>query len=283
MSEIVRRHARPLVCLAASLSCCPALYADDNETPLAETKAEATSAAPALPAASAATQNKWQIPSFGAGIKAGTLGAGLDVTVQIKPTLNLRFNLNRFNYDYDDVTEHSAAEGGGTETTSGEINLATTGLLLDYHPWGGSFRLSAGVYSQGTKAKGQTTGEILDQEIGDRRYDIEGTAYGKLSMASAQPYLGIGWGNTPRKGFPLSVSLDLGVLLNPNAKVSATVEGQVTDLETGETFDLDEVDRPEVQDFQDNLSREIEDANNDIDDALPVYPVISFGINYRFM
>lgn len=280
MTVSTRRVVRPAAYVGAMLLFAPSLWAQTSDAPadeIAETE----------PATEQSAERAF--PSFGAGLKAGTLGAGLDLAVRIKPVLNLRLNLNRFSYDYEDVTDHEASDNsgqigtGGTETTTATVDLATTGLLVDYHPWGGVFRVSAGIYSQGSKVTGQVEGEILDQEIGDRRYDIVGTAYGKLSMAKTQPYLGIGWGNTPREGFPLSVSLDLGLLFNPDAKITSTVEGTVTDLETGDTFDLNDVDRQEVQDFQDNLAQEIDQANEDIDDDFPFYPVISFGLNYRFM
>lgn len=284
MTVLIRRAVRPAACAGLLLFFAPSVWAQAADEAVLVNSTETDTSEGA-----ADESKRSRFPSFGAGIKAGTLGAGLDVSVRIKPILNLRLNLNRFGYDYEDVETHSASDDSGnfstdgTETTTAKVDLATTGLLLDYHPWAGTFRVSAGFYSQGSKVTGQIDGEILDQEVGDRRYDIVGTAYGKLSMAKTQPYLGIGWGNTPREGFPLSVSLDLGVLLNPKAKVTSTVEGTITDLETGESYDLNDVDQQEVQDFQDNLAEEIAEANDEIDDNFKVYPVVSFGLNYRFM
>ncbi len=219
------------------------------------------------------------IPKIGAGLKLSTLGFGIDVAAKISPKLNVRLSLNKLDYDFDDVSVSD--ETDLEEVTDGSIAMSNHGLLLDYHPLAGVFRVSLGLYSSSNKAKTLTTGFIEDTEIGDYRYDIDGEIVGVGKMNGTLPYLGLGWGNTPREGFPLSVSFDMGVLIGIDASAEVEAAGTATELSSGIEFDINDLSNPEAERFNTQLQNEIDDINNDLSDV-SLFPVISLGLNYRF-
>lgn len=219
------------------------------------------------------------IPKIGAGFKLSSLGLGIDVAARITPKINVRLNLNKLDYDFDDV--EVSDETSLEETTEGSLAMSNHGLLLDYHPFAGTFRVSFGIYSSSNKVNTLTTGSIEDTKIGDYRYDIEGEVVGSAKMNGTLPYIGLGWGNTPRDGFPLSVSFDLGVLIGTDATAEVDVTGTATELSTGIEFDINDEANPEAERFHTQLQNEIDEINSDLSDV-SMFPVISFGLNYRF-
>jgi hypothetical protein len=230
-----------------------------------------------------ADEEGFEFPKVGAGIKFGTLGLGLDIAVKINEKFNVRLNLNKLELDFDEETTHTDKSTGKPvkELLEGTVDLASTGVLLDYHPFAGGFRLSLGLYSSSNGGVGSVTGSINDVELGNREYDIVGKGVIDADAGGTQPFLGLGWGNTPRSGFPLSVSLDIGVLLNIDPEVSAEVSGTATDTANGTEFDLSDESNPLTQTFRDDLQAQIDEANDDLS-KVSAYPVISIGVNYRF-
>jgi hypothetical protein len=94
-----------------------------------------------------------------------------------------------------------------------KLKLATVDALLDYHPFGSSFRLSGGVIHNGNSidvnARPNANGSYT---INGRNYSAAsvGQMKGDVEFRKVAPYLGIGWGNavqTTGWGF----GMDLGV------------------------------------------------------------------------
>ncbi|MCI5120297.1 MAG: hypothetical protein D3908_03715, partial [Candidatus Electrothrix sp. AUS4] len=73
---------------------------------------------------------------LGLGIKGGTQGVGLELSMDVNSYLEIRAGINQISFDFD--------------TTIGDIdyNFApdffTSSLLLDLHPFGNAFRLTIG-------------------------------------------------------------------------------------------------------------------------------------------
>ncbi|HEV8647090.1 MAG TPA: hypothetical protein VGR01_16140 [Burkholderiales bacterium] len=150
-------------------------------------------------------------------LKAGTLGAGLDLSKGIGETLALRLQANAFSFD-EDITESDVEY-------SADLELKSAGLLFDWHPFSGVFRVSAGAYWNGNEASatGRPTGAA---------YEINGVTYastevgslnGQIDFESVAPYLGIGFGSAPKAGRGMSFSFDLGVLYQGEPDVGLTV------------------------------------------------------------
>lgn len=193
-------------------------------------------------------------------LKAGTLGAGLDVSKGISEKLAVRLQANALSYD-EHITESDV-------DYSADLELKSAGLLLDWHPFSGVFRVSAGAYWNGNEiaATGRPTGTT---------YVINGTSYnsaevgslnGQIEFESVAPYLGIGFASAPKAGRGMTFSFDLGVLYQREPNVVLTVACGTT---------------PRCAQLQSDVAAEVAELQNDLKDY-EFYPVVSFGIGYRF-
>src|SRR5882672_1119716 len=196
-------------------------------------------------------------------LKAGTLGAGLDVSNGISEKLAIRLQANALNYDHD--TTRSDLD------YKAELELRSAGVLLDWHPFSGVFRVSGGAYWNGNKATvtGQPTGG---------KYQINGQPYnsgdigslnGKIDFPSVAPYLGIGFGSAPKAGRGMSFSFDLGVLYQREPNVGLTVVCGAA------------LTAPQCTQLQNDVAAEQVSLQDDLKD-FKFYPAVSFGIGYRF-
>ena len=196
-------------------------------------------------------------------LKAGTLGAGLDVSKGISESLALRLQANALTYDRD-ITESDV-------DYSADLELKSVGLLLDWHPFSGVFRVSAGAYWNGNEATavGRSTGGT---------YEINGVTYpsaavgslnGQIDFESVAPYFGIGFGSAPKAGRGMTFSFDLGVFYQgePNVGLTAVCGVGVS------AFTCTQI--------QNDVVAEEASLQDDLKDY-KFYPVVSFGIGYRF-
>jgi len=194
-------------------------------------------------------------------LKAGTLGAGLDVSKSISERLAVRLQANALNYNHD--TTKSDVD------YKAELELRSAGVLLDWHPFSGVFRVSGGAYWNGNKATvtGQPTGGTY--EINGQTYNSTdiGSLNGKIDFPSVAPYLGVGFGSAPKAGRGMTFSFDLGVLYQREPNVGLTVV-------CGPTV-------PNCSQLQSDVAAEQASLQNDLKD-FKFYPALSFGIGYRF-
>jgi hypothetical protein len=198
--------------------------------------------------------------------RAGTTGFGGDLSFPVTDHFGLRANL------YGGSISHSTTESGVHYDARMRFNTAMG--LLDFFPAGGRFRLSAGVAYNNNRldlrARGSSdsSGTI---EINDRTYSIAdiGPVTGELRFNKANPYFGVGWGNGSRNlGAGLFFSADLGILIvNPRVRLSANCPSAFTPAQCSQ---LNNDLREEEQQFKDDWGYH------------SWYPVLSFGIGYRW-
>ena len=81
-----------------------------------------------------------QADGFGLGIKVGTLGAGVEGTVSLADGLNVRIGANNFSYDFNDTVDDIDYDA--------EFELSSYGILIDWHPFKGAFRVTAGMLAK---------------------------------------------------------------------------------------------------------------------------------------
>jgi hypothetical protein len=200
--------------------------------------------------------------------KAGTLGAGVELTAGLSPQLNARLGVN--GYSYSDRREVSDIE------YDGEAKLRTGTALLDWHPGGRGFRLTGGaVYND-------TTFEARSLPPASGIYDIGGvpvpaSLVGTLDAAAefdpVVPYAGLGWGNAVATNKRVGFFIDLGVIFQGKADVTLTPNipaNSPINTTPGAREALDILLRREEQDLEDDA------ADYDL------YPVVSVGLSYRF-
>ncbi len=202
------------------------------------------------------------------GGKAGTLGAGIELTVGLASQLNTRLGVN--GYSYSDRREASGIE------YDGEAELRTATALLDWHPGGRGFRLTGGFVYNDTEVRGSS----LPPASG--LYDIGGVLVPSALVgtldATAEfdpivPYAGIGWGNAVRGGGKWGFAFELGAIFQGQADVTLIPiipADSPINTTPGAREALDILLRREEADLEEDAA--------DYD----VYPVVSIGVTYRF-
>ncbi len=151
-----------------------------------------------LAAGTAAADN-----NYGLGVKAGTLGIGVEGIWRPVPLIDIRLGLN--GYDYD---ESGFQAGVNYDAT---LALDTLYATANFHFPVSPFRVTAGVFANGNELQ-MVSSDNTNFDIGGAIYTAAdvGTLSSVTSFADTAPYVGI--------GFDFSVfgkvglNLDLGVL-----------------------------------------------------------------------
>ncbi|MBM4155525.1 MAG: hypothetical protein FJ221_10930 [Lentisphaerae bacterium] len=191
------------------------------------------------------------------GLRLGTLGLGAEYAVGLGDYVNLRAvgHLGGFSVwgDFSDV-EYDVA-----------VDFRNIGLILDFHVAQGGFRWSAGVFYNGNEYEGTAT-PTANTEIGGMTFTPRqiGTIRGDADTDELAYYAGIGFGNPVSRDGRWTVTLDLGVyILASDPTMDLTADGTASSNPI----------------FQAQLAEEADDVG---DDLPRWWPVIAFGISYRF-
>ncbi len=214
--------------------------------------------------------------------RASTLGLGGELKYAFHDKFNGRFVFNNADKSYEET-------GDSGNQYSGDLELKSYGLIGDWHPAGNGFRLSAGLYSNGNSLKARTEGGMFS--YGDD--DYVGNAGIDVDFKSVAPYLGLGWSSQKPKGW--SFAFEVGALLQGTPELSGSGNAEINNNMCNFTVndngvatvtgnaDCDSTDPNNIvaMDLKDALEAEHADLQGDLDD-FKIYPVLSFGIQYRF-
>jgi hypothetical protein len=184
------------------------------------------------------------------GVKAGTLGLGLEATTNIVPLFaNVRLQGNVFNYNTT-ITDTNV-------TYDTKLKLASVGVLADFYPFAGKFRITGGLYYNGNKLdmNAQAKGAVV---IGATTYTSP-TVNTTVTFNTFAPYAGIGWGDAISSGSPLGFNMDIGVLYQGTPKTSIVA--------------------PAVSAA--DIAAEKRKLDNSLN-KMKFYPVVSLGMSYKF-
>jgi hypothetical protein len=215
-----------------------------TNTALAEEVAAAPSAAPASNTA-----------GIDIGLKAGTLGLGLDLSKSLGDKFAVRLNVNQYDFD------HSGTESG----IDYDMNLKwqNTGLMLDWHPFGGGFRVSAGYVLNSNKISMTALPTGGTYTIGGNTYDTTqiSSLTGEVTFSNGG-YLGLGYGKGGlRKGF--GFTFEVGVLFQDSPKINLTATGSAAAA------------------AESNIQIEEAQAADSMKD-FKLYPQVAVGVSYGF-
>lgn len=193
-----------------------------------------------------------QAAGTGLDVHLGTLGLGLGFDTQISRHGGFRIGFNRFSASSDweeDDLDYSS-----------RVDFKSLHALLDWHPFGGRFRFTGGLMGTDHLIKASADIEAGD-DIGDGEATQDGRLEAEVTFDDVAPYAGAGWDWRFSRS-SLEMTLDLGILAQGNPDVELRETGS-----TGASQqDLDEEER------------DIEDEWSDFD----IYPVVQFGLLYRF-
>ena len=229
------------------------------------------------------------------GVQAGIFGLGANVKGKFTDTLGAKIGFDSFTYN--DIKIES-------EDADFLFDVHTQDFLgtLDWHPWGGSFKLSGGVIVNGTDLDGDITPNIQGEDISftfngvDHSYKTSelGSIKTTADFDPVAPYVGFGWDTSFASMQGFGFTFDIGVAHQGAIRTSY-------DLVYGDALDIDKAtaDIPDGAQKAAKIAdikakrKEIEDAlKSDIDkemgtlqDELNKYewaPFISIGFNYKF-
>lgn len=197
--------------------------------------------------------------NWGLDLHAGTLGGGAEVNYVINPYLSTRLLFNRYNYGYN-----------GTEQQVNydfTLQLKSYAAMLDWHPFAGVFMVSIGYFSNKNEIDALGQPQNGSYIINGNTYPASqvGTLTGTVTFNSAAPYLGIGWSTLGTTSTGLGFEFDLGALFQGSPTAQLSANGSLSN-------------NPQ---FESDLAQEQQQLQNDLN-HFKVYPVVNFGLTYRF-
>ena len=195
------------------------------------------------------------------GVKAGTLGIGLEASWRALPWFDIGIGANL--YDYEDSGSQAGINYDATLAL--DTFYATASFRFPLSP----FRMTVGAYSNGNEI------ELVSQpmgsyEIGDIPYspDDVGTLRSTSSFDDFAPYLGAGF-DFELVG-RLGISFDFGVLWQGDPIVTLTSDGNLA-ADPG----------PFGDEFRAALELERQQLESEVED-LKAYAVVSIGFHFNF-
>ena len=218
---------------------------------------------------------------LGAGVGVGTSGVSVDVAmpctrflqvragVDIMPNISFNANVD-YNYSYDNpASPGTTITEKGTAKLKGELKRVQGHLILNVYPIPKcNFFIAAGAYFGGNKlfkisGHSEELAELQTDDakviIGDYNIpaDKDGNVSGGFKIKGFRPYLGLGFGRSVPKR-RLSFATELGVQFEGKPQLYT---------------DYGELE-PELQNPDDDTFKKVTDA-------LRVYPMLTFRLNFR--
>ena len=215
---------------------------------------------------------------LGVGVKVGVAGIGFDVATPLVPTrLNLRGGATFFSYNLNLTTSDNLV-------VNGTLKLQNSGVMVDWFPFRGSFRLSGGATVYNNKGVTATLNvpSSTSFTLGNDKYysstsnPLVGTGVFKLG-GNAGGRVSFGWGNlVPKKGHHFSFDTELGIEFVSKPTVALGFTGSVctsTPCTTGTNVSS-------YPAFATDVASEQAKLQNDVN-FLSFYPIVSVGIGWR--
>jgi len=195
-----------------------------------------------------------QAQRLAVGVKAGTLGPGIDVSFGVINMLSVRVGGTYLPVSF---TETIDDEDVTVEFTADNV-IGAASALLDFHPFGGMFRLTGGFFYNMIEIDG--SGRPLESYFMEDK-EFTPDRLGSLSVNASyentiSPYLGLGFGNAIG-GSRLTFMVDLGMLYAGSPVIDMTGTGMIRG-----TADFDTILNEGIESFQ-------------------WYPNISMGLSFR--
>lgn len=203
-----------------------------------------------------ASQSAVAMDNVGLALNYGLIsGPALELTYPINDMLQVRGALSA---------------GMGLSETANDTDIAYDvkadggihRLSMDYHPFSGTFFMSAGYAFNDFKLKSSGTKTATDVEVGNETFNGTVDIKGDLAWDSA-PMLSLGWGHSPSKGWGAMVEMGAIFTGAPDVSLSGTLDGSSdTTLNTA-------------------LKDEETKLKNDVGD-FDFLPILQAGVTYRF-
>jgi len=192
------------------------------------------------------------------GVNAGTLGLG--GTVQYKASDRVVVHADFSSFDIDETISSDDID------YNTQIDVSSTSLSVDLHPFKGSFFVSAGL-ATGNKDISLSATPTSSQEVGEDTYTPQqiGTLKGTIKFPDTSTSLGLGWDKTFYGTSPINFRAFLGVQVSGSPEVKLSSNGTLANDPA----------------FQANLREEEAEIEDDAD-MIKMWPVAQVSLTYRF-
>jgi hypothetical protein len=194
--------------------------------------------------------------------EAGTAGIGPSVIFTANPNLTFTVGYTWLDTDYDVESDDNNYDG--------KLKLSNFKALANWHPWGGTFHVSGGLFATDNKV------DVTLRPKNGTTYEINGRTYTSSQVSSISgsaefeddiaPYIGVGWAKSPASSPGFAFYATLGVFFAGDA--TARLDAQGTNVLNNAQL-------------QSDIRAEEREINDDLDD-LGLYPVAQLGVQYRF-
>ena len=206
-----------------------------------------------------------------AGAHVGTLGAGVNVGLDISEQFAARALFSTWELDYEETESDNEYQG--------DLDLQTIGLVTDWHPFAGGFRVTGGMFLNNNEVSATASGQEVD--IGDKTYE-DGQIDMLLDFERIAPYFGAGWTSGPIGDPGFSFSADAGLLYQRAPRLSGSGKiGDACSFSISRGGDATVLECDDAAGLRADLEREHMDLADDLKD-FEWYPVLSIGVSYRF-
>lgn len=158
-------------------------------------------------------------PGVGLALRAGTLGAGLDLDLGLSSALGIRVGYSGFNISHSLSTSDVDYDG--------RLKLRTLTALLDWYVFRGAFHLTAGLAGNGTRLDVVGRARQNTLTLNGMTYSSSqlGSLTGRVKFgSSAAPYVGFGWGNPAAADGRVHFLVDVGAIYGGAPSVSLAAE-----------------------------------------------------------
>jgi hypothetical protein len=225
--------------------------------------------------ASAACGQSVDLPRFGIGVTASTLGAGIQAATSVTHSSNLRVGFNGFNY-----TDNFSKDG---INYNAELKFRSVQATFDQYIKGG-FHISPGILIYNGN-EGSANAAVP----GGQSFSLGGTNYyssstnpvagaGRVTFNKVAPMILIGFGNLlPRSQRHFGLNLDAGVAFEGSPKAALNLAGNAC-LTSTQVACLNAATDPTVQS---NVQAEQTKLNNSLS-PFKFYPVVALTFSYKF-
>ncbi|KRG57116.1 hypothetical protein ABB25_10775 [Stenotrophomonas koreensis] len=192
---------------------------------------------------------------YSLGVGATTLGYGVDANLRLSERFSATASWSTFSVDGDVDTDEVAY--------TGELSSDNASVALNWHPFAGSFHLSAGLVA------GDLQAVVTGTPVAGSSYTFNGQTYTAAQVGQLRgevvikdnmaPYAGIGW-RSQRKG--LGAYAQIGVMA-ARTGVALSATGMLADPRLAADLEAERA----------SLEQEVD---------LSLYPVIGAGLHWRF-
>ena len=198
------------------------------------------------------------------GVKAGILGIGIEGKVGLTRHLGLRAGVNYFPLKID--ASSFVPDDSEDVEMDAELNMMSIAGLMDLHPFGTGFRLSAGLLFNSNEFE-MIAQPTDDFEIGDETYTAAevGDFIGTISFNKTNPYLSLGWDTSFNRDKGLGFIFELGAVFHGAPNADFSTNGALAD-------------DPELNE---ELVKEEDKLNEDME-SFSILPILIFGLVFKF-